>query len=163
LAYDESYIYDLGLVKGNRLQNHKKVILFPSSAKWSFHDYVEGDWNPIEDWYEGLSEAAKFQFDSLLKQLSKTEDHLQWLGFKYLKGEPKKERVWQLDFIADGRQYRVLGVFGSVRKQAVMLLGCYHKGKVYTPPDALTTATKRAKKIKDKKAGTRERSIKNDI
>jgi len=145
------------------LQNHKKVISFPSSGKWSFHDYVEGEWNPVEDWYNGLSDGGKFHFDSLLKILCKTEDHLQWIGFKYLKGEPKKERVWQLDFIADRRQYRVLGIFGSVRKQAVLLLGCYHKGNVYTPPDALSTAVKRAKRIRENKAGTRERTIRSDI
>jgi hypothetical protein len=145
------------------LQNHKKVISFPSPGKWSFHDFVEGEWNPVEDWYNGLSDGGKFQFDGLLKLLCKTEDHLQWIGFKYLKGEPKKERVWQLDFIADRRQYRVLGIFGAVRKQAVLLLGCYHKGNVYTPPDALSTAVKRAKRIRENKAGTRERTIRSDI
>jgi hypothetical protein len=27
--------------------------------------------------------------------------------------------------------------FGEIRKQAIILLGCYHKAKVYTPADAL--------------------------
>ena len=145
------------------MRNHTKVISFPHGPEWTFHDYVEGASNPIEAWYQELSDAGKFQFDSLLKNLSKTANHLEWIGFKLLKGEPRKERVWQLDFIADGRQYRVLGVFGSVRKTAVLLLGCYHKGKVYNPPDALETATKRAKKLRENKAGTRERKIKSDI
>ena len=145
------------------MKNHTKVISSEASGNWSFHDYIEGEWNPVEDWYKGLSDAAKAQLDSLLKLLSKTQNHLQWIGFKYLKGEPKKERVWQLDFIADRRQYRVLGVFGTTRRQAILLLGCYHKGPVYTPPEALETATKRAKKLRESKAETRDRKIDPDI
>jgi hypothetical protein len=80
-----------------------------------------------------------------------------------LKGEPKKHRIWQLDFVVDGRQYRVLGVFGSLRKQAVLLVGCYHKGKIYTPPNALETASKRARLLREMKAGIRGRTIKFDI
>ncbi|MFI5117639.1 MAG: hypothetical protein ACHP8B_13190, partial [Terriglobales bacterium] len=115
------------------MQNHKKVIPFPVPRFWSFFDYVEGDWNPIEEWYQKeLLEEGKAVFDALLKNTHKTENHLHWGGFKYLKGEPKKERIWQLDFVADKRQYRLLGVFSSIRKQAVLMVGCYHKGDVYT-------------------------------
>lgn len=131
---------------------------------WSFHDYLEGGQNPMGTWYsDDLSESGRYRFDSLLKNTAKTENHLQWGGFKLLKGEPKKHHIWQLDFIADARQYRVLGVFGSVRRQAVLLVGCYHKGKVYTPPNAVETACTRANKLQNKKAGTIERKIKNDL
>jgi hypothetical protein len=131
---------------------------------WSFHDYVEGGQNPIEDWYiNDLSDGGRFAFDALLKNTAKIESHLQWGGFKFLKGDPKKYHIWQLDFIADGRQYRALGVFGSLRRQAVLLMGCYHKGKVYTPPNAIDTACKRARKLDHKKAGPRERKIKIDL
>ena len=130
---------------------------------WSFFDYVEGDWDPIEDWYQKeLSEEGKAVFDALLKNTYKIENHLQWGGFKCLKGEPQKERIWQLDFVADKRQYRLLGVFGSIRKQAVLILGCYHKGVVYTPQSALETASKRARALRERRAGTRERKIKTD-
>jgi hypothetical protein len=141
------------------LQNHKKVIQFPSPPNWSFFDYVEGDRNVIEDWYQGLLEEGRITFDTLLKNTRKIANHLEWGGFKYLKGKPKKERIWQLDFIADKRQYRVLGIFSGVQKQAVLILGCYHKGDVYTPKNALGTACKHAKKFREGKAGTRERKI----
>jgi hypothetical protein len=131
---------------------------------WSFHDYVQGFKNPVEEWYsKSLSDAGRFQLDSLLKNVATTEQHIQWVGFKYLKGEPRTERIWQLDFLADGRQYRALGVFGSIRRQAVLLVGCYHKGKTYTPPDALDTAVKRAKNLREGRATTRERKIKIDV
>lgn len=145
------------------MQNHTKVISFPLPTRWSFHDYVEGGVNRIEEWYQGLSLEGKDTFEALLKNTQKIENHLQWGGFKYLKGEPKEERIWQLDFRADKRQYRLLGVFGSIRKQAVLILGCYHKGDTYTPKEALETACKRAKALREKRATTYEREIRNDI
>jgi hypothetical protein len=145
------------------LQNHKKVIPFPVSRLWLFFDYVEADRDPIEDWYQGLSEEGKYGFDALLKNTHKIEIPIHWGGFKYLKGKPKEERIWQLDFIADKKQYRILGVFGQIRKQAVLIPGCYHKGEVYTPQNALDTACKRAKSLREGRAGTRERKIRVDF
>ena len=145
------------------MRNHKKVILFPSPAPWSFFDYVSDGRNLIEEWYQKeLSEEAQFTFDTLLKNQQKIESVLNWTGFKYLKGRLKEERIWQLDFIADKRQYRLLGVFGEQRKNAVLILGCYHKGDNYSPRDALETARKRAKALHEGKAEINERKIKSD-
>jgi phage-related protein len=119
--------------------------------------------NLIDEWYQKeLSEEAQFTFDALLKNQQKVDSILNWTGFKYLKGKPKEERIWQLDFIADKRQYRLLGVFGERRKNAVLILGCYHKGDNYTPKDALEMARKRAKALREGKAQTHERQIKSD-
>jgi hypothetical protein len=135
------------------------VILSRPIYFWSFADYVEGAQNPIQNWYASeLSEAARFQFDSVLKNTAKIQNQLQWGGSKLLKGEPKKYGIWQLDFNADGRQYRVLGVFQPGHR-AVLLIGCYHKGRVYTPHNALETACKRAKKLIEKRATTIDRQI----
>ena len=147
----------------NSLQNHTKVIPFPVSAYWSFFDYVEGGVNRIDEWYQQLSLEGRDTFDTLLKNTRKIESHLQWGGFKYLQGKPKAERIWQLDFRADKRQYRLLGVFGSIRKQAVLILGCYHKGDVYTPKEALNTACKRAKELREGRATIHERKINHDL
>ncbi|MFZ3211446.1 MAG: hypothetical protein WA188_08010 [Terriglobales bacterium] len=126
---------------------------------------IEGDTNPIERWYEHeLSEAGRFLFDGLLKGNSKVELPIQWTGFKgFLQGKYRKERIWEWQFFADGRQCRVLGIFGDVRKETVLLVGCYHKGKVYTPADALDTAYRRAKAFREGRAGKRERKIKLDL
>ena len=144
------------------MRNHKKVICFPSPPLWSFFDYVADGRNLIEEWFQELSEEAQFTFNSVLKNQQKVESVLNWTGFKYLKGKPKEERIWQLDFIADKRQYRLLGVFGELRKNAVLILGCYHKGDNYTPQDALEMARKRAKALREKRAQTSERKIKFD-
>jgi hypothetical protein len=71
-------------------KSHKSDIVEEVVLHWSFHDYVEGERNPIEDWYvHDLDDGGRFGFDALLKNTAKTENHLQWTGFKYLKGEPK--------------------------------------------------------------------------
>jgi hypothetical protein len=149
------------------LPNHKKVILFKKPEEppkeWVFYDYIQGTQNPVESWISGQSEEVQFGFKTVLKNTAKIGNHLQWGGFKFLKGEPKKERIWQLDFFADGKQYRLLGVFPGGRKTAALLLGCYHKGVVYTPHDALETACKRAKALREGKAGLRERKIGTDF
>lgn len=150
------------LRQGKSLQNHIKVIPFPQPDIWSFCDYVEGGKNLIQAWYDELSDEGKLNFDSLLKNTHKIPNQLQWGGFKFLKGEPKRERIWQLDFIADKRQYRLLGVFAG-QKRAALLLGCYHKGDVYTPHAALETATKRAKNLREGRASTVGRKIKLDF
>ncbi len=139
------------------------MIEFPEPERWSFRDYVEVGVDRIEEWYEGLSREAKDGFDALLKNTRKIPNHLQWGGFKFLKGEPKNERLWQLDFIAEKKQYRLIGVFGIGKKQAALILGCYHKGPVYTPKDAIHTACKRAKALREERAETYERQIPEDI
>ena len=139
------------------------MIFFPSPLFWSFLDYVADGRNLIEEWYQKeLSEEAQFTFDAVLKNQQKVDSVLNCTGFKFLKGRPKEERIWQLDFIADKRQYRLLGVFGQVRKNAVLILGCYHKGDNYTPKDALEMARKRAKALREGRAQTHEREIKSD-
>lgn len=145
------------------MPNHKKVILFPEPG-WSFWDYVEGRTNHIENWYQNdLSQEGKDNFDALLKNTAKIKNHLQWGGkFKYLQGEPKQEGIWQLDFIADKRQYRLLGVFNPGKK-AIILIGCFHKGPRYTPENAIATAIKRAKDLRERRATIHERKVKNDI
>ena len=148
------------------MSNHKKVIPFPESAphRWIFCDYFENGVDRIEEWYQQLSLEGQETFTTLLKNTRKIENHLQWGGkFKFLKGdEPKKERIWQLDFIAEKRQYRLLGVF-QPGKRVVLLSGCYHKGDVYTPKNWLDSACKRAKKLREKGADAYERQIREDI
>lgn len=138
---------------------HTKVISSKGKG-WQFFDYVEGETNPIEDWFQkDLSEDGQELFRSLLKNYSKIDDHLQWSGWRgYLQGELKEFHIWEFGFIADRRQYRILGIFAG-EKRAVLLIGCYHKGRVYTPAASLETAYKRAKALEQKKGALYERKI----
>ena len=139
------------------MPNHRKVISFPSVGHWRFFDVVEGVANPIQRWYQNeLSDTGRFLFDGLLKDNAKIALPIHWIGFKrFLHGKYRKERIWEWQFFADGRQYRVLGIFGDVRQETILLIGCYHKGAVYTPPDALDIAYRRARAFRERRAGSR--------
>jgi len=102
--------------------------------------------------------------DALLKNNHKIEIPKHWIGTRgFLRGKYREERIWELGFQADQRQYRILSVFGEERKQAILLVGCYHKQQVYTPTDALNLALKRSKALSKGEAGRYERKIKKDI
>jgi hypothetical protein len=118
---------------------------------------------PIQDWYDELSDYGKQLLDGILKNNSKIADHLQWSGFrKYLKGgEMQGQGIWELGFFADDRQYRLLGVFDG-EKRAVFLMGCYHKGGNYTPPNALATTLTRKKLLLQGQGKRHERKVNTD-
>ena len=149
------------------MQNHKKVIsdeLNIPQQQWTFWDYVVNENNKIEVWYQELSEGARHTFDGVLKNISKTQLSNEWSGWRgFLQGKYKQERIWELGFKEDKIQHRVLGVFGGQRKQAVLLVGCYHKQRNYTPSDALETAFKRAKQYRVGGVQLHERKIKTDL
>lgn len=141
------------------------MICCPSDRNWTFWDFqYENGSNPIDDWYQQLSEDATFQLNALLKMNQKIELPMNWQGSRgFLSGKPRKERIWELGFVADRKQYRLMGIFAELRKHAIFLVGCYHKGRVYTPPDATQLAYERARLVKEKRAGYRERKIENNI
>ena len=143
---------------------NKKVIHFPASDLWRFWDYVElNDENPIEKWVSELSLEAATMFNDLLRDNHKTELPQRWSGFRgFMEGNLKEERIWELGFKADGRQYRILGKFGNSRKQAILLIGCYHKMTIYHPMNSLKTAYKRSRALSRGEAKIHERKIRTD-
>jgi len=140
------------------LPNHIKVIPFPLSG-WRFFDYTD----EIEKWYSGLSEDGQDIFNSLLKVNQKAESPTQWQSSKALQGEPKEQSIWEWYFRVDGRQERILGIFGERRREAIFLIGCSHKQKVYKPPNCLETAVKRAKEVRKGTVKVYERTVEQDI
>lgn len=144
---------------------NRKVIKLPEVEVWSFWDFqfAEGA-NPIADWYNGeLSEEAQFTFDALLKNIYRVKNHSEWGCFRgFLQGKLQKEKIWEFGFKSDGRHYRLLCIFGAKRKQVIILVGCYHKNKAYTPRNALNSAYTRSRAISEGKAGCCERKIKID-
>jgi hypothetical protein len=138
------------------------VISLPQAEFWRYWDFVyPNGTNPIGVWYRQLPEDVRDTFDSLLKINRKTERPDQWIGFRrYLKGgDLQKFKVWEMEFRgADRLAHRLMGVFAGY-KTAVFLVGCYHKGRNYTPRDALETACARAKLVHQQRASTIERTI----
>lgn len=139
------------------LTHNKEVIRW--TGAWTFWDYVSPSGNNmIEGWrLQDLSDDGRLIFDKLLKNIRRTENHLNWLGFRrFIKLH--KDKVWELEFSSDGRAYRVLGDFAG-EKQAVLLIGCYHKGRNYTPADAINQAFERKRLLKNGTASHDERKI----
>ncbi|MGH9793403.1 MAG: hypothetical protein ACRD5G_01400 [Candidatus Acidiferrales bacterium] len=119
----------------------------------------------IEGWLNGLSEEARLSFHALIKNNHKIKNHLEWMGFrKFLKGKTQAERIWELEFkTSENLAYRVFGNFGPSRKESTLLMGCYHKGKVYTPPDAIEESIKRSQALLEGSANRELRKIRTDI
>jgi hypothetical protein len=153
------------------LTNHKKVIVLPKPrekpAPWRFYviKYPNGT-QPVDDWaMNDLSDAARFALNDALKEARKIDEMTDWLCFKRRMrgGDLAKHKVFELRFqCGDKREYRLLGVVGEQRKQVVFLMGCYHKGRAYTPANALETTAQRAKDLKDRKVAIYERKIRTD-
>ena len=148
------------------MQNHLKVIQFPHPPKgsdadirWTFFDYGA----EIEAWYRQLSEKEQDTLQALLKLNAKADASTGWTGCKMLQGEGKEAKVWEWRFNPDGVQQRLLGIFGTKRKEAVFLIGCNHKQNVYKPPDCLRTAVKRAKEVREGTVRLNERKVRTDI
>jgi hypothetical protein len=141
------------------------VIPFPQSVFWTFYDWVDGDGsNPIEKWLAEQSDEVQMTFNSMLKEARKRRNHLEWLCFKrFIKGKKyEQERLWELKFHADRREFRLICRFDGAMR-AIVFCGCYHKQSVYTPADALDTALRRAKALSQGRASRRERTIKDDF
>jgi hypothetical protein len=142
------------------------VIFFPSPPlpQWRFFDFVYwSGGNPINAWYENeLSNRGRFSFNALLKVNSKIANHLEWTGVeKQMQGELKGHQVWQWR-ISGEVQYRILGSFAGL-KRAVFLMGYYHKGGVYTPPNALKTALDRKKLLDQGVCELNERTAEDNL
>jgi len=146
------------------LPNNKKVIPFHQSGFWKFYDWVDGDGsNPIEKWLAGESDEVRMYFNSVLKEAKKRRNYLEWACYRHkMKGKSGAERVHELGFKAQGRQYRLLTKFDGIQ-QAVILCGCYHKMDRWTPRDAPETAARRARALAEGKAERRERAIQDDF
>jgi hypothetical protein len=141
------------------LLTYKKEMI-KSFSGWKFWDYVSAVGNNmIEEWLQKeVSEDGRLTFDKLLKNIRNTENHRNWIGLRPKPFKRKSGMIWELGFFADGRQYRILGDFCG-EKEAVFLIGCYHKQKRYYPEDTIDQAFKRKGELKNGTAKHDERKV----
>jgi hypothetical protein len=111
--------------------------------------------NLIEEWYLDQPEEAQAEFDVTLKGLAITED---WRGLPEFKSLGI-DGLCEIRFKAAKVQYRPAGFFGPGAKCFSIYVGCYKKGKVYSPPDAFDLAMKRRGKVLRGEASLRERFV----
>jgi phage-related protein len=124
---------------------------------WQFMDYISPQGrNMIADWHARLLRQEQSDFIALIRILAKTR---QWKdpAFKQLKG--KYQGMDELRFTSERKAHRVIGFVWPSSQQFTMLIGCFHKQRVYTPANALDTALQRRKFLEQGKGSVRERKI----
>jgi hypothetical protein len=124
---------------------------------WQFKDYISPQGrNVIDDWYKRLLRQEQSDFMALIRILAKTRE---WKdpAFKQLKG--KYQGMGELRFTSERKAHRVIGVVWPRPRQFTMLIGCFHKQRVYTPANALDTAFQRKGFLERGKGSVRDRKI----
>jgi hypothetical protein len=124
---------------------------------WKFMDYISPQGrNVIADWYAGLQTQEQSDFKALMRILAKTR---QWHSGAYKPLGKQYPGLGELRFYSQRKAHRVIGYFGPGRGQFTMLIGCFHKQKVYTPANALGTALQRKSFLERGEGSVHERKI----
>jgi phage-related protein len=124
---------------------------------WQFMDYISPQGrNMIADWYARLLKQAQSDFMTLIRILAKTR---QWKdpAFKHLKS--KYQGMGEIRFTSERKEHRVIGFRWPGPQQFTMLIGCFHKQRVYTPANALDTALQRKRFLEQGEGSVHDRKI----
>ncbi len=117
---------------------------------WNFRTYVSPTGrNDVQAEVDGYDDYAREAFSRAVEHLAITPK-VQWdePHGKKLKNE---DPLYEIRYKANNRATRALGYFAPDGRTFVIVLCCYHKGRVYTPPDAFDSAHRRIRQIE---AGT---------
>lgn len=136
----------------------------PVADSWTFMSFeMESGRDVAVDWDVEKTFDAELAFDNLVKNDRKIKKYSEWPSWHHrMRNEAGKQGVVELRFKADQRQYRVLSMFNGSMCLVVLCI-CYHKGSVWTPKDAETIATDRAKVVTAKKAKLNVIKIKDNL
>jgi hypothetical protein len=124
---------------------------------WHFMDYISPQGrNVITDWHAGLLRQEQSDFLAVIRILAKMQP---WRGraFKILTG--KYQGMGEIRFTSERKEHRVIGFVWPSPRQFTMLIGCFHKQRVYHPANAFDTALQRKKFLEQGKGSVRERKI----
>lgn len=121
---------------------------------WKLRQYVSATGREaISDWRKSMPKGPfKAVMDTFLGNMVKLE---RWTPPRFEPMTGNLSGFHELRWKAGKIQHRLLGrVIGE--REFLMLVGCTHKGDVYTPPSALETLIDRDKRIKTREATTSE-------
>lgn len=122
-------------------------------VQWNFSVYVSPTGrNDVQKTIDEYDDYGSEAFQRAVEHLAVTPKN-QWQEpqAKKLKNE---DPIHEIRYKADNRATRALGYFAEDGCTFVIVLICYHKGRVYTPPDAIQSAHKRLKQIQNGTAST---------
>lgn len=95
--------------------------------------------NKIADWYCDLSAAEQADADAFIAMVRKLKE------WKMPDFKPLSAGLSELRWKSENKQHRLIGYFKA--GAFVLLIGCTHKQQIYSPSDALETASKRKKNL----------------
>lgn len=101
--------------------------------------------NDVQSEIDGYDDYAREAFSRAISHLSVTPKN-EWQSpqAKKLKGE---DPIYEIRYQANKRQTRALGYFEDDEQTFVIVLICFHKGRVYHPADAFKSAHKKIDRI----------------
>ena len=129
--------------------------------KWKLFQYQSwSERKAIDDWRKDLPVGLpRADLDNFLKMVAK-KDKWEWPDFRWLTGK-KYQGLGELRWTSGNVPHRIIGYFRADHEY-VMLLGCTHNKKKYSPPDALETAVRRQEQIHYKEATSCEYTLLTD-
>jgi len=101
----------------------------------------------IDNWLAGLPKRVRLRIGTILAYL---EAQRSWRNIPYVKKIRGCDDVYELIFKINNIQYRPLGCYGPGKGEFTLLVGATKKGKIWVPTDAITTAEKMAKLIRQR-------------
>lgn len=105
--------------------------------------------NKIAEWHGDLSAQERADADNFIEIMRKLK---RWSLPYYRPALTGFPGLGELRWQSENKQHRLIGFFQGETWYAVM--GCTHKQRVYKPPDALNTASKRKKQIERQEVNT---------
>ncbi|PUE05941.1 type II toxin-antitoxin system RelE/ParE family toxin [Limnohabitans sp. WS1] len=120
---------------------------------WRFWTYVSASGrNDVQKSVDAYETYGRNKFERAVAHLA-VSPKSQWdePHGKKLKNE---DPIYEIRYQAFNRQERALGFFDDDGGIFVIVLICYHKGRIYTPPNAIDTAHRRISQIRDHTATT---------
>lgn len=113
---------------------------------WTFRCYDDGGTpNLWQRWYDENSDYQG-SHDSIFEML---ESRQNW-GPPYTEFLDKENRIVEVRLTGKVK-HRILGFYGDVRNEFIVVATCFHKQDVYTPADIKDTAARRKREIAQKK------------
>jgi hypothetical protein len=114
--------------------------------EWTFHDYTDGDSNPIAEWLADRRQVpikAKAKIDRILLQLAQTP-----LWVRPLTSNLDDHKgIVEIRVRYMNVQYRLLGFRGPVDRQFTLLYPATEQGDEFVPRNAATIAENRMAQV----------------
>lgn len=118
---------------------------------WTFKTYVSPTGrNDVQSTVDKLDEGVLQHLLTRIRYLANT-DKIDWHEPQAKKLAGVKD-VYEIRFQANKIQWRPLGYFGPGKNEFTILLWASHKQNIYTPAEAIDTASKRKRHIEDGEA-----------